>query len=1173
MTTDYLLKRLPWSRHIQSTISATLVLAGLAVPALSLQGAPNSQNFQPQSGGHVTRASAGEQFAPQTALPDANNETSTVAPERPMPPTRGSFMAVWPEVAGAAGYRLDVAHDAAFTSPVGIYRKLDVGNVQSQIVGSLRRATRYHYRAIAYDGNGNDIGTSQAATASTLASSSGLVITPTFDTSVTRDRKAVSIESVINSAIAKYQPLFSDPVNVSILFRYATTTPQGSSLGSALAQSYFTVYNGITWETFINALRSDARTSNDNSAVASIPFGPLTWDIVSSSANGRAVGLDTPGAMFADGSVAAGGSYDGIVTLNSSQSFQFTRPTSSTSYDAQRAVEHEMDEVLGLGSYLNNTNNSNVRPEDLFTWASQNSRNTSTNGIRYFSANAGATNIVGLNQTSGYDYGDWLSAPCPQSNPYVQNAFGCKGQADDVRASSPEGIALDIIGYDLVAAVATPSPPVAEAAINETGTSFVAKWQATPAAGYKLDVSADSTFSTFVPGYQNADAGNGTTAYVNGLDSGVTYYYRVRAYNATGSSANSNVISVTTVASTPTPSPTATPTPTSSPTPTATATPTTTPVPSASPTPSLPPRASPSPTASPGPDISVTLQNTVLHDGNNRASPVVPPLIMRWQQDLSAAGVQSISYPLIVNGLVVVTTTGQSGNSLIAFDESTGQEVWSTPIAGTYGFTAAAYDFGKVFVINFSGRLQSFALATGAPGWSVQLSQYSFSSPPTASNGIVYVGGAGSGGTLYAVDEANGNLLWWDAVSNGDHSSPAVADGSVFVSYACPQSDAFDSETGIRRWHYSGPCAGGGGDTAVVHYDRVYVRDAYFATTNGLILNANTGTELGGFSSDRPPAFASNLAVYLSGATLSGVDISNGEVLWTFAGDGHLTSSPLIVNDTIYIGSSSGMLYALSLDGAEVWSGNVGASIPSDAYSLPTGLGAGDRLIVVPTGNTLVAYEGSQPATSPTPTPSATPPPPRATPTPTASAVPKVQSLDATNITSSSAQLNGMVLDDGGGPIDGREFIYGLPGGTMLAQAPDSVNGNTFALTITSLAPETDYLFRAAAHNNSGFEYGLGPGWGGGIAIYLTTAPAPPTISPAGGTFRRKVVVRMSASSTTKIHYTLDGSDPTDASPTYVTGRQAKGITISGLGPHTLRAIATRSGVTPSMVATATFVI
>ncbi len=128
-----------------------------------------------------------------------------------------------------------------------------------------------------------------------------------------------------------------------------------------------------------------------------------------------------------------------------------------------RATEHEIDEVLGLGSYLNFGGN-NLRPQDLFSWSSSGNRNLGTGGSRYFSIDNGNTDIVGFSQDPNGDFGDWLSGSCPQSTPYVQNAFACTGQSSDVAATSPEGVNLDVIGYDLIgsgpdATAIQPAPP------------------------------------------------------------------------------------------------------------------------------------------------------------------------------------------------------------------------------------------------------------------------------------------------------------------------------------------------------------------------------------------------------------------------------------------------------------------------------------------------------------------------------------------------------------------------------------------------------------------------------------------------------------------------------------------------------------------------------------------
>jgi hypothetical protein len=276
-----------------------------------------------------------------------------------------------------------------------------------------------------------------------------LVINPTFDSSITNDPNAAAIEAMIDDAISTIASLFDDPIVVQILFRYSTTYADGTTSlppqDAAVSESGLHV---VPWNTFLSALTADATTANDATANATLPGGALTTNIDPSSANGRAVGLNTPPVMFADGSVGAGGLYDGIITLNSLAAFQFTRPLTGGTLDARRFTEHEIDEVLGLGSNIDR--HPDLRPQDLFAWSAPGLRNLTSSGSRYFSIDGGTTDIVDFNQEAGGDLGDWLSGPCPQVPPLVQNAFSCPDQVADVTPTSPEGINLDVIGYDPV---------------------------------------------------------------------------------------------------------------------------------------------------------------------------------------------------------------------------------------------------------------------------------------------------------------------------------------------------------------------------------------------------------------------------------------------------------------------------------------------------------------------------------------------------------------------------------------------------------------------------------------------------------------------------------------------------------------------------------------------------
>jgi hypothetical protein len=439
-----------FGRTSRGLVLIAAVIAIEVIPTGTGTIAPGSdqlfrQALAPKAHLHIARANSEESIgSPQTRTIAGEGELGVS--QEPAPSTRGSFMATWMPSRGAAGYQLDVSTSPAFDSYVPGWRDADIGNAAGRVVTGLNPGTTYFYRVRAYASSGTSA--SSAVMGATTSTTQGLIIRAIFDGSITSSANAVAIEATINRAIAICESLFRDPITINVLFRYSANRPDGTPL-VGIAESKSAIYQE-PWQTYINALLADVKSTNDVISRDYVPkYYPLSPNVAIASANGRAVGLNTPPAMLANGTFHTGGGYDGIVTLNSTKPFQFGRPIGAGVYDAQRAIEHEIDEVMGLGSYLGQ--GSDLRPQDLFTWQGWGYRGYDNRyADRYFSIDGGETSIAAFNKNPNGDYGDWASETCPKTGapPYVQDAFACTGQAVDVTPTSPEGINLDVIGYD-----------------------------------------------------------------------------------------------------------------------------------------------------------------------------------------------------------------------------------------------------------------------------------------------------------------------------------------------------------------------------------------------------------------------------------------------------------------------------------------------------------------------------------------------------------------------------------------------------------------------------------------------------------------------------------------------------------------------------------------------------
>ena len=122
--------------------------------------------------------------------------------------------------------------------------------------------------------------------------------------------------------------------------------------------------------------------------------------------------------------------------------------------------------------------------------------------------------------------------------------YSCRIQWNETGSHAIEYSArsADRYFYDDLFVMVNIGPPVANAATSVTISSFVANWSTVSgAANYRVDVTADASFSSNLLGYDNLVV-NGTSQSITGLIPGMTYYYRVRASGASGTTQSSNVI-------------------------------------------------------------------------------------------------------------------------------------------------------------------------------------------------------------------------------------------------------------------------------------------------------------------------------------------------------------------------------------------------------------------------------------------------------------------------------------------------------------------------------------------------------------------------------------------------------------------------------------------------------
>lgn len=332
-------------------------------------------------------------------------------------------------------------------------------------------------------------------------------------------------------------------------------------------------------------------------------------------------------------------------------------------------------------------------------------------------------------------------------------------------------------------------------------------------------------------------------------------------------------------------------------------------------------------------------RHDLAHSGSAEPSGILPQGTLKW---IFSTGGPIHSSPAVADGTVYF---GSQDYKFYALDAGTGAKRWEYE-TGSWVESSPAITNGVVYFGSNDGRLYALDAHSGEKLWDFK-TEYPIMSSPAVADGIVYFGSDDY--YLYALDAVKGTKLWSYNTKSPAMSSPVVSNGIVYIGSGGGYCYTLNALNGQRRLRFNS------------HYG-VYSSPAvsdgtiYFSTDNGLLYaiegNARTWLQehetksywiqlwamglpgvpkpppqsgflwsLGlGRAAASSPVVIGNTLYIGSDKKLLAVDLQSRQKRWEFVTEGAIESSPAVAGSTIFVGSEDGRLYAVdAATGEKLW--------------------------------------------------------------------------------------------------------------------------------------------------------------------------------------------------------------------------------------------------------------
>jgi outer membrane protein assembly factor BamB len=229
--------------------------------------------------------------------------------------------------------------------------------------------------------------------------------------------------------------------------------------------------------------------------------------------------------------------------------------------------------------------------------------------------------------------------------------------------------------------------------------------------------------------------------------------------------------------------------------------------------------------------------------------------------------------------------------------------------------------------LRHTGYSESPAPTTNKTQWTYTTGSAVFSSPAVA-DGRVYVGSDDY--NVYCLDALTGAYIWSYTTGYWVRSPPVVVDGKVYVGSLDYKVYCLNALTGAYIWSYttgswvySSPAVVDG-KVYVGSYDgKVYCLDA---ATGAYIWSYTTGY----YMVSSPAVVDGKVYVGSYDGKVYCLDAATGAYIWSYTTGSEVYSSPAVVDGRVYVGSGDYNVYCLdALTGAYIWSYITGGRVIS----------------------------------------------------------------------------------------------------------------------------------------------------------------------------------------------------------------------------------------------------